>query len=118
MSNQIPITALITFYEYKNCIFAFHRIISYFFNEHWAEPKFTSNDKNLSMFFEDAKILFKNMKAKRKEKLNEINNNMIKQYNQNSSDSYMGSFNSENKNRLDNNYNISNNIMHNINNVN
>ena len=78
----------------------------------------TSNDKNLSMFFEDAKILFKNMKAKRKEKLNEINNNMIKQYNQNSSDSYMGSFNSENKNRLDNNYNISNNIMHNINNVN
>ena len=76
----------------------------------------TSNDKNLSMFFEDAKILFKNMKAKRKEKLNEINSNMIKHYNQNSSDSYMGSFNSENKNRLDNNYNISNNIMHNINN--
>ena len=76
----------------------------------------TSNDKNLSMFFEDAKILFKNMKAKRKEKLNEINSNMIKQYNQNSSDSYMGSFNSENKNRLDNNYNISNNIVHNINN--
>ena len=78
-----------------------------------------SNNKNLAMFFDDAKILFKSMKAKRKEKLIEANNDINKQINQPSSDSYMGSFNSENKfnNRLDDNYfNINNNI--NINNNN
>ena len=32
-----------------------------------------SNNKNLGMFFDDAKILFKSMKEKRKEKLIEIN---------------------------------------------
>ena len=78
-----------------------------------------SNNKNLAMFFDDAKILFKSMKAKRKEKLIEANNDINKQINQPSSDSYMGSFNSENKfnNRLDDNYfNINNNL--NINNNN
>ena len=78
-----------------------------------------SNNKNLAMFFDDAKILFKSMKAKRKEKLIEANNDINKQINQPSSDSYMGSFNSENKfnNRLEDNYfNINNNI--NINNNN
>ena len=64
-----------------------------------------SNNKNLGMFFDDAKILFKSMKSKRKEKLMEINNDISKQNNQPSSDSYVGSFNSENKfnNRIDNN---------------
>ena len=78
-----------------------------------------SNNKNLAMFFDDAKILFKSMKAKRKEKLTEANNDINKQINQPSSDSYMGSFNSENKfnNRLEDNYfNINNNL--NINNNN
>ena len=78
-----------------------------------------SNNKNLAMFFDDAKILFKSMKAKRKEKLIEANNDINKQNIQPSSDSYMGSFNSENKfnNRLDDNYfNINNNL--NINNNN
>ena len=78
-----------------------------------------SNNKNLAMFFDDAKILFKSMKAKRKEKLIEANNDINKQINQPSSDSYMSSFNSENKfnNRLDDNYfNINNNL--NINNNN
>ena len=78
-----------------------------------------SNNKNLAMFFDDAKILFKSMKAKRKEKLIEANNDINKQINQPSSDSYMGSFNSENKfnNRLEDNYfNINNNL--NINNNN
>ena len=78
-----------------------------------------SNNKNLAMFFDDAKILFKSMKAKRKEKLIEANNDINKQINQPSSDSYMGSFNSENKfnNRLEDNYfNINNNINMNNNN--
>ena len=35
----------------------------------------TSSQKNLDLFFEDAKILFKRMKLKRKEKLEEIKNN-------------------------------------------
>ena len=35
----------------------------------------TSSQKNLELFFEDAKILFKRMKLKRKEKLEEIKNN-------------------------------------------
>ena len=78
-----------------------------------------SNNKNLAMFFDDAKILFKSMKAKRKEKLIEANNDINKQINQPSSDSYMGSFNSENKfnNRLEDNYfNINNNLNINSNN--
>ena len=79
-----------------------------------------SNNKNLGMFFDDAKILFKSMKTKRKEKLIEINNDINKFNNQPSNDSYMGSFNSENKfnNRSDNSdkYNI--NINKNVNNNN
>lgn len=33
MSNQIPTTPLITFFEYKNCYFAIHRMLSKFFKE-------------------------------------------------------------------------------------
>ena len=36
-----------------------------------------STEKNLNLFFEDAKILFKKMKMKRNQKLTEINNNNI-----------------------------------------
>ena len=61
-----------------------------------------SNFNNLNMFFDDAKILFKNMKFKRKEKLNEINNNLNIQYNQTSSDSYTNSFHLENDNNIRN----------------
>lgn len=46
MSNQIPTTPLITFYEYKNCYFAIHRMITKFFNENWAEPYITVDDIN------------------------------------------------------------------------
>ena len=60
-----------------------------------------SNNNNLTLFFDDAKILFKSMKFKRKEKLNEINNNNIhnnnNQYIQTSSDSYTNSYNQDNK---------------------
>ena len=52
-----------------------------------------SNNNNLNLFFDDAKILFKSMKFKRKERLNELNN----QYNQTSTDSYTNSFHQENK---------------------
>jgi len=57
----------------------------------------SSNNNNLNMFFDDAKILFKNMKSKRKEKLNEINN-INNQYIQTSSDSYANSFNLDKEN--------------------
>lgn len=73
MSNQIPITTLITLYEYKKCIFAFHRIISYFFNEQWAEPKFTSNDKNLVSEF----LKRSNFEPFLKQKINEIMNKLL-----------------------------------------
>ena len=75
-----------------------------------------SNNKNLSMFFDDAKILFKNMKSKRKEKLNDINNDMNRQYAQTPSDSYMTNFDTENKfnDIIDNNNNsIKNNKLNN-----
>ena len=77
-----------------------------------------SNNKNLSMFFDDAKILFKNMKSKRKEKLNDINNDMNRQYAQTPSDSYMTNFDTENKfnDIIDNNNNsINNNKLNNNN---
>ena len=57
-----------------------------------------SNNNNLTLFFDDAKILFKSMKFKRKEKLNEINsNNINNQLIQTSSDSYNNSLNQDNK---------------------
>ena len=57
-----------------------------------------SNNNNLTLFFDDAKILFKSMKFKRKEKLNEINsNNINNQFIQTSSDSYNNSLNQDNK---------------------
>ena len=64
---------MITLYEYKKCIFAFHRIISYFFNEQWAEPKFTSNDKNLV-----SELLKRsNFEPFLKQKINEIMNKLL-----------------------------------------
>ena len=56
-----------------------------------------SNNNNLNSFFDDAKILFKSMKIKRKEKLNEFNNsnNMNYPYIQTSSDSYNNSSNKD-----------------------
>ena len=57
-----------------------------------------SNNNNLTLFFDDAKILFKSMRFKRKEKLNEINNNNINnQFFQIPSDSFTDSSNQDNK---------------------
>ena len=44
MSIQIPITPLITFFEYKYCYFAIHRMISRFFKDNWANPSLTEGD--------------------------------------------------------------------------
>ena len=60
-----------------------------------------SNNNNLNLFFDDAKILFKSMKFKRKERLNELNS----QYNQTSTDSYTNSYHQENKFMKNNNSN-------------
>ena len=86
-----------------------------------------SNNNNLTLFFDDAKILFKNMRIKRKEKLNEINNNNTDNlFIKTSSDSYTNSYNQENKfiknmnNQINNpntpnsNLNINNSILNTI----
>ena len=59
-----------------------------------------SNDNNLNLFFEDAKILFKKMKMKRHQNLLELNNynnysnnNKIIRYNPGLNDSFANSFN-------------------------
>ena len=86
-----------------------------------------SNNNNLTLFFDDAKILFKSMRIKRKEKLNEINNNNTDNlFIKTSSDSYTNSYNQENKfiknmnNQINNpntpnsNLNINNSIINTI----
>ena len=87
----------------------------------------SSNNYNLNMFFDDAKILFKSMKSKRKEKLNEINN-FNNQYLQTSNDSYANSFNIDKENirnkitgnnKITNQGNLDNNLNNSIfNNIN
>ena len=66
-----------------------------------------SNDKNLNLFFEDAKILFKKMKMKRKQKILELlNNNADNKININTNknnilnDSFSNSFNKVESNFL------------------
>ena len=75
-----------------------------------------SNEKNLNLFFEDAKILFKKMKMKRKQKVMELNsyknNNMNKSNQNNLNDSFSNSYNYNQTNK------IKNNIMANNNNIN
>lgn len=44
MSNQIPCNPLITFFEYKYCYFAIHRMLSKFFKPNWERPGITSED--------------------------------------------------------------------------
>ena len=46
MSNQIPTTPLITFYEYERCYFAIHRMIAKFFGDYnyWPDPKINPYD--------------------------------------------------------------------------
>ena len=67
-----------------------------------------SNNKNLSLFLEDAKIVFKKMKMKRKEKIQEINN-----YNANNSsrinDSFSRSFNFKQQSNLSKQFLMKNN---------
>ena len=68
-----------------------------------------SNEKNLNLFFEDAKILFKKMRMKRKQKMIELsknnneNNNVL-------NDSFANSFNYKKSNYLMNNNLLGNNI--------
>ena len=73
-----------------------------------------SNEKNLNLFFEDAKILFKKMKFQRKQKMMEMNdsNNDI---NNVLNDSYSKSYNYKTANNLERN-NLNNLISNNINN--
>ena len=67
-----------------------------------------SNNKNLSLFLEDAKIVFKKMKMKRKEKIQEINN-----YNTNNisriNDSFSRSFNFKQQSNLSKQFLMKNN---------
>ena len=64
-----------------------------------------SNEKNLNLFFEDAKILFKQMKMKRKQKIielinNNIDNNISTNKNNILNDSHSNSFNKVESNFL------------------
>ena len=63
-----------------------------------------SNEKNLNLFFEDAKILFKKMKMKRKQQILEMNGNN----NQALNDSFSKSFNINERRNIENNNFISN----------
>ena len=40
MSNQIYSNPLISFYEYENCYFVFHKALAFFFQEDYSEPIF------------------------------------------------------------------------------
>ena len=76
-----------------------------------------SNEKNLNLFFEDAKILFKKMKMKRKEKIIELNNNInIYNYN-NLNDSFSNSYNFNQPNYIKNNNLGNNNNNYNLKNT-
>ena len=64
MSNQIPFTPLITFYEYKYCYFAIHRMLCKFFKRDWSNPCLTMENLNaVSIFLERANFEY-NMKYK------------------------------------------------------
>ena len=71
-----------------------------------------SNEKNLNLFFEDAKMLFKKMKIKRKEKIMEINsynmNNNIIKINKEINDSFSNSFSINQAGNIGNNILIKN----------
>ena len=71
-----------------------------------------SNEKNLNLFFEDAKMLFKKMKIKRKEKIMEINsynmNNNIIKINKEINDSFSNSFSINQTGNIGNNILIKN----------
>jgi hypothetical protein len=59
MSNQIPTTPLITFYEYKYCYFSFHRIIAKFFKQNWLSPELIVWDRILiAKFLEKSNFPF------------------------------------------------------------
>ena len=68
-----------------------------------------SNEKNLNLFFNDAKILFKKMKDQRKQKMMEMNDNN-NDINKVLDDSYSKSYNYNQQNNLERNNLISNNI--------
>ena len=73
-----------------------------------------SNEKNLDLFFEDAKFLFKKMKYKRKQKLIEINNSYrYRDLSSNINNRCVNSYNSNNINPLTNNLNINKSINEN-----
>ena len=40
MDKQLFFTPIITYYEYKKSYFTVHRLISYFFDENWGNPKY------------------------------------------------------------------------------
>ena len=40
MDKQLSFTPIITYYEYQKAYFSVHRLISYFFDENWGNPKY------------------------------------------------------------------------------
>ena len=71
-----------------------------------------SNEKNLNLFFEDAKILFKKMRMKRKQKMIELSKNN-NENNNDLNDSFANSFNYKKSNYLMKNNILGNNNINN-----
>jgi len=63
MDNHLLLTPLITYYEYKKCLFPIHRILAYFFKDKYME--FTQNYFNIALKYIDQSTL----EAKAKEKI-------------------------------------------------
>ena len=46
MDKQLSFTPIITYYEYQKAYFSVHRLISYFFDENWGNPKYEKESIN------------------------------------------------------------------------
>ena len=47
MDKQLSFTPIITYYEYQKAYFSVHRLISYFFDENWGNPKYETKNKEM-----------------------------------------------------------------------
>ena len=93
-------------YEKANEVFAQIPKINDIMNQ--LKMNVNSNEKNLNLFFDDAKILFKKMKMKRKQKIIEMNSN--NDINNGLNDSFANSFNYNQSNFVLKNNKIGNNM--------
>ena len=87
MENQIKTNPLISFYEYENCYFVFHKALSFFFKQDFSETKFLKGYVNELISYlnndKDIDINNKTKIIKIMNKLKESNNfaeDVLKEY--------------------------------------